>query len=188
MRHPDIVALDIATRPDCVGDEVIKLLSGLNKIKPVWIELGLQTVHPATADYIRRGYPLEVFDDAMRRLKAAGIYTVVHMILGLPGETPEMMRETARYIGKSGADGIKLQLLHVLENTDLARDYREGKFKTLEFDEYIEILRSCIAELPPDITVHRLTGDGAKRDLIAPLWSADKKRVINEIAKVLKPV
>ena len=188
IAHPDIVALDIGTRPDCLGDDVMELLSELNTVKPVWIELGLQTIHPATTEYIRRGYPLEVFDEAMRKLKEAGIYTVVHMILGLPGETPDMMRETARYIGQSGADGIKLQLLHVLKNTDLAAEYAAGKFKTLELEEYIDILSSCLSVLPPEMTVHRLTGDGAKRDLVAPLWSGDKKRVINEIGKVLRPV
>ena len=181
IRHPDVVALSIATRPDCLGDEVLALLSGLNKIKPVWIELGLQTIHPQTADYIRRGYPLKTFDDAVRRLLAAGIAVIVHMIIGLPGETPEMMRRTAEYIGKSGAQGIKFQLLHVLEGTDLARDYAEGRFRALTLEEYIRILESCIESIPPDMVIHRLTGDGAKRSLIAPLWSADKKRVLNEI-------
>lgn len=181
ISHPDVVALDIGTRPDCLGDEVMELLRELNGIKPVWIELGLQTVHEQTAEYIRRGYPLEVFDDAVRRLKSAGIYTIVHMIIGLPGETPEMMYETAEYVGRSGADGIKLQLLHVLRGTDLAEEYAAGRFKTLELEEYIAILKGCLERLPPEMTVHRLTGDGAKRDLIAPLWSADKKRVLNRI-------
>lgn len=184
ISHPDIVALDIGTRPDCLGDEVIDLLRELNGIKPVWIELGLQTVHEQTARYIRRGYPLEVFDDAVRRLKSAGIYTIVHMIIGLPGETPEMMYRTAEYIGRSGADGIKLQLLHVLRGTDLADEYAADKFKVLELEEYLAILRGCLERIPPDMTVHRLTGDGAKRDLIAPLWSADKKRVLNRINKM----
>ena len=157
------------------------LLSALNRVKPVWVELGLQTIHSATADYIRRGYDLPVFDDAVRRLRENGITGVVHMILGLPGETPEMMRETARYIGKSGAEGIKFQLLHVLDGTDLEEDYRRGLFRTLSLEEYIAVLKQCIEVIPPEMVVHRLTGDGAKRSLIAPLWSADKKHVLNEI-------
>ncbi|MBQ4118553.1 MAG: TIGR01212 family radical SAM protein [Oscillospiraceae bacterium] len=181
ISHPDVVALSIGTRPDCLPDEVLELLSELNKIKPVWVELGLQTVHEKTAEYIRRGYPLCVFDSAVKRLKKAGIYVIVHMIIGLPGETSEMIAKTAEYIGKSGADGIKLQLLHVLEGTDLAEDYASGKFKTLELEEYISVLEECIRRIPPEMTVHRLTGDGSKKHLVAPLWSADKKRVLNAI-------
>ena len=181
ISHPDIVALSIGTRPDCLPDETVELLSELNKIKPVWVELGLQTIHPETAEYIRRGYELPVFDSAVERLKKAGIYVIVHMIIGLPAETPEMIFETAEYIGKSGANGIKLQLLHVLSGTDLAKDYEAGKFRTLELDEYISILEECIRRLPPRMAIHRLTGDGNKRRLIAPLWSGDKKRVLNAI-------
>lgn len=181
IQNPDIVALSIATRPDCLGDEVMALLTELKRTKPVWVELGLQTIHAETAAYIRRGYPLTVFDDAVKRLLSAGITVIVHMIIGLPGETAEMMRQTAAYIGKSGAQGIKFQLLHVLEGTDLALDYAAGKFRVLTLEEYIRILESCIESIPPDMVVHRLTGDGAKRSLIAPLWSADKKRVLNEI-------
>ncbi|MBQ2794856.1 MAG: TIGR01212 family radical SAM protein [Oscillospiraceae bacterium] len=181
ISHPDVVALSIGTRPDCLPDEALELLSELNKIKPVWVELGLQTVHEKTAEYIRRGYPLCVFDSAVKRLKKAGIYVIVHMIIGLPGETSEMIAKTAEYIGKSGADGIKLQLLHVLEGTDLAEDYASGKFKTLELEEYISVLEECIRRIPPEMTVHRLTGDGSKNHLVAPLWSADKKRVLNAI-------
>ena len=181
IRHPDIVALSVATRPDCLGDKVIALLTELNSVKPVWIELGLQTIHADTAAYIRRAYPLETFDDAVKKLLAVGITVIVHMILGLPGETPEMMRQTAEYIGKSGAQGVKFQLLHVLDGTDLALDYAAGHFQTLTLEEYIRILESCIESIPPDMVVHRLTGDGAKRSLVAPLWSADKKRVLNEL-------
>ena len=181
ISHPDIVALSIGTRPDCLPDEVIELLAELNKIKPVWVELGLQTIHPKTAEYIRRGYELRVFDSAVERLKKAGIYVIVHMIIGLPGETPEMIFETAEYIGKSGADGIKLQLLHVLSGTDLAKDFEAGKFKTLELEEYIGILEECVRRLPPKVAIHRLTGDGNKKYLVAPLWSGDKKRVLNAI-------
>lgn len=183
INHPDIVALSVATRPDCLPQDVLNLLEKLNKIKPVWIELGLQTIHPATANYIRRGYPLEVFDKAVKDLKIINITVVVHIILGLPFESEEMMYETVKYVGKSGADGVKLQLLHVLKNTDLAKEYEMGKFNCLTMEEYIEILKNCIKILPKNVTIHRLTGDGAKKDLIAPLWSADKKRVLNAVNK-----
>ena len=143
--------------------------------------LGLQTIHATTADYIRRGYTLDVYDNAVQQLHCAGIEVIAHMILGLPGETAEMMRQTAAYIGRSGADGIKFQLLHVLKGTDLAADYEAGKFHVLSQEEYIRILEECIESIPPEMVIHRLTGDGAKRNLIAPLWSADKKTVINAI-------
>lgn len=181
ISHPDMVALSIGTRPDCLSNEVLELLTELNNVKPVWVELGLQTIHESVAEAIRRGYPLSVFDDAVDRLRDAGITVIVHMIIGLPGETPEMTVQTARYIGQSGAQGIKFQLLHVLEGTDLASDYRKGLFEVLSLEEYIRVLESCIEAVPQDMVIHRLTGDGAKRDLIAPLWSADKKHVLNEI-------
>ena len=186
ISHPDVAALSVGTRPDCLPKETVELLSRLNRIKPVWVELGLQTVHEKTAEYIRRGYPLSAYDDAVSRLKAAGLYVVTHMIIGLPGETPEMIYETAEHIGKSGADGIKLQLLHVLKGTDLEHDWREGKFETLSMEEYIEILEGCVRRLPPNMTIHRLTGDGDKKSLIAPLWSADKKRVLNAINEAFR--
>ena len=180
--EPDeIVALSIATRPDCLGPEVLALLSSLNERKPVWVELGLQTIHPNSARYIRRGYDLEVYDRAVRQLKEAGIEVITHVILGLPGETREQMLQTVRYVGQSGADGIKLQLLHVLEGTDLARDWREGKVPVMELEDYVLLLEDCLAVLPPELVVHRLTGDGHKRDLLAPLWTGDKKRVLNTI-------
>ena len=181
ITHPDVVGLAVATRPDCLEPEKLRLLESLNRIKPVWVELGLQTVNPKTAAYIRRGYELPVYDDAMARLKAAGLETVVHMILGLPGETEVDMYRTAEYIGKSGADGIKLQLLHVLRGTDLYKDFMAGKFSVLEMEEYIRLLMGCIRRLPRSMVIHRMTGDGAKRDLAAPLWSGDKKRVLNAI-------
>ena len=180
--EPDeIVALSIATRPDCLGPEVLALLSSLNERKPVWVELGLQTIHPNSARYIRRGYDLEVYDRAVRQLKEAGIEVITHVILGLPGETREQMLQTVHYVGQSGADGIKLQLLHVLEGTDLARDWREGKVPVMELEDYVLLLEDCLAVLPPELVVHRLTGDGHKRDLLAPLWTGDKKRVLNTI-------
>lgn len=181
IRRPEIAALSVATRPDCLGEEVLALLAELNAEKPVWVELGLQTIHPETARYIRRGYELPVFDEAVKKLKAAGLYVIVHMILGLPGESEEQIYETAAYIGRSGADGVKFQLLHVLAGTDLAADYAAGSFRTLSLEEYITLLEGCIRRIPPEMTVHRLTGDGAKRELIAPLWSGDKKRVLNSI-------
>ena len=182
----EIVGLSIGTRPDCLGADVVALLAEINRIKPVSVELGLQTVHEATARYIRRGYPTEVYFDAVRRLKAAGIEVVTHIILGLPGETAEMARETTRQVVAAGSDGVKFHLLHVLRGTDLERDYLDGKFDVLTMEEYGRILKSCIDLLPEDMVVHRITGDGAKRDLVAPLWSADKKRVLNYLQTLLR--
>ena len=181
MAPEDIVALSIATRPDCLPEEILNLLSRLNERKPVWVELGLQTIPPDSAAYIRRGYGLPVYDRAVEALKARGITVVVHQILGLPGETPEMMAQTAQYIGRSGAGGVKFHLLHVLRGTDLAADWAAGKFRAMELEEYIAALELCIRGIPRELVIHRLTGDGAKRDLLAPLWSGDKKRVLNAI-------
>lgn len=186
INHPDIVALSIATRPDCLGDDVIELLYEMNKIKPVFVELGLQTIHSDSAKYIRRGYGLEVYNEAVKKLKNIGVNIVVHIILGLPNESENDMLETVKYVCESGANGIKLQLLHIIAGTDLAKDYEKGLFKTLEFDEYVELIAKCVAIIPKNIVIHRLTGDGAKKDLIAPLWSADKKRVLNAINKALR--
>lgn len=186
IRHKDIVALSIATRPDCLDDDILSLLDKLNKIKPVFVELGLQTIHEKSAEYIRRGYPLSVYDEAVKRLKSISINIVVHVILGLPNESKTDMLETVSYVCKSGIDGIKLQLLHILKNTDLADEYYRGNVKTLELDEYIDIIKACVEIIPSDIVIHRLTGDGAKKDLIAPLWSADKKNVLNKLNKALQ--
>lgn len=186
INHPDIVALSIATRPDCLGDDVIELLDEMNKIKPVFVELGLQTIHNDSAKYIRRGYSLEVYNEAVKNLKNIGVNIVVHIILGLPNESEEDMLESVKYVCQSQIDGIKLQLLHIIAGTDLAKDYEKGLFKTLEFDEYVELIAKCVAIIPKNIVIHRLTGDGAKKDLIAPLWSADKKRVLNAINKALR--
>ena len=187
MEVEEVAVLSVATRPDCLEPEVIALLERLNRIKPVWVELGLQTIHEETARYIRRGYPLGVYDDAVRRLKAAGIGVITHVILGLPGETKEMMLQTIDHLsGGNRPDGVKLQLLHVLEGTDLAKDYRAGAFRAMEMEEYLDILFACIRRLPPDVVIHRLTGDGAKKDLIAPLWTGDKKRVINTLNRELE--
>ncbi len=182
----DIAALSIATRPDCLGGEVLELLGRLNKVKPVWVELGLQTIHPASAEYIRRGYPLEEFDRALEALKNLGIHSIVHLILGLPGETKEDMLASLRYVTEKGAHGIKLQLLHVLEGTDLAKDYRAGRFSCMSLEEYASLVADCVEIIPKSTVIHRLTGDGAKKILIAPLWSGDKKRVLNTIHSCLR--
>lgn len=184
INHPDIVALSIATRPDCLEQEKIELLSRLNKIKPIFVELGLQTVNEKTAKYIRRGYTLDVYDDAVKRLHEQGINVVTHIIIGLPYETKEDMLSSVKYVCKV-TDGIKLQLLHILKGTDLAKDYFEHKFEVLSLEEYTDIIAECVKIIPENVVIHRLTGDGAKKDLIAPLWSADKKKVLNTINKRL---
>jgi radical SAM protein (TIGR01212 family) len=184
LAEPSVAALSIATRPDCLGPEVVELLERLNRDKPVWVELGLQTIHERTARYIRRGYPLSVYEDALGRLRAAGIQTIVHVILGLPGESRADMLATIDYLsGKHRPDGIKLQLLHVLEGTDLAAEYRAGKFACMEMEEYFDLLLQCLRRLPEDMVIHRLTGDGPKRILIAPQWTGDKKRVLNALRR-----
>ena len=185
LQPEDVVGLAIGTRPDCLEDEKIALLEVLHREKHISVELGLQTVHKSSADYIRRGYETEVYYDAVRRLKAAGIEVVTHIILGLPGETPEMAAETTRAAVNAGTDGVKFHLLHVLRDTDLQKDYEAGKFRCLELPEYAHWLKTCLQEVPPSVVVHRITGDGAKKDLIAPLWSGDKKRVLNYLNQVL---
>ena len=182
----DIVGLAIGTRPDCLGEDVLQLLEEVNQIKPVSVELGLQTVHEASVSYIRRNYVNQSYFDAVRNLKARGIEVVTHLILGLPGETLEMMVESTRQAVNAGTDGIKFHLLHVLENTDLAADYRAGKFSCLTLEEYGDILAACIGVLMERVVVHRITGDGAKKNLIAPLWSGDKKRVLNYLNRRLQ--
>ncbi len=184
INHPDIVALSIATRPDCLGDDILALLGELNKIKPIFVELGLQTVNESTAKYIRRGYTLDVYEKAVEDLHKIGINIVTHIILGLPGESKEDMLKSVEYACRV-TDGIKLQLLHVLKGTDLATDYKQGKFEVLSLEEYTDIIVECVKIIPQDVVIHRLTGDGAKKDLIAPLWSADKKTVLNTINRAL---
>ena len=180
------MGLAIGTRPDCLGEDVIALLAQINEKKPVSVELGLQTVHEETARYIRRGYDTAVYFDAVKRLKAAGLEVVTHIILGLPGETAAMMQETTRQAAAAGTDGIKFHMLHVLKGTDLAEEYVRGKFPVFSLEEYGQILKQCISCLPEHIVIHRITGDGAKKDLIAPMWSADKKRVLNYLRNVLE--
>ncbi len=183
--NEEIVALSIATRPDCLGKEVLDLLFRLSKIKPVWVELGLQTIHKKSADYIRRCYELPAYENAVKELKSRGIIVITHVILGLPTENEKEMLETVEYVGKY-TDGIKLQLLHVLKGTDLAKEYDKGKFKVLTLEEYVDILCKAVELLPENVVIHRLTGDGDKKLLIAPLWSADKKKVLNTINKRFK--
>ena len=185
INNPEIAVLSIATRPDCLGDDVLKLLSELNQIKPVWVELGLQTIHKQTSDYIRRCYELDVYNKAVKKLNEAGIEVITHIILGLPFETKQMMLESVKYAGERSS-GIKLQLLHILKDTDLLSDYQNGLFKPLSMDEYIDILCDCIEILPKETVIHRLTGDGDKKLLVAPLWSADKKRVLNAINRAFR--
>lgn len=181
----EIVALSVATRPDSLPDKTVNLLSRLNKIKPVWVELGLQTVHKSTADYIRRGYDLSVYDDAVKRLHKEGISVITHIIIGLPDETEDMIVQSAEYAGKF-SDGIKLQLLHILKDTDLCDEYEKGNVPVLSLERYADILVKCLRVIPKTTVIHRLTGDGDKKILAAPLWSADKKRVLNYINKVLR--
>ena len=185
MEPEDIVAVSIGTRPDSISDEMYELLGKLNKIKPVWIELGLQTIHPKSAEYIRRGYDLPVYDECVKKLRSLGIDVIVHVILGLPRESAEDMKATVKYVCSSGVQGIKLQLLHVLKGTDLYVDYLAGKVPVMTMEEYMNLLKELIPLIPDDVIVHRLTGDGPKKILVAPLWTGDKKKVLNEIKKLI---
>ena len=182
----DVVGLAIGTRPDCLPPETIALLKEINRQKPVFVELGLQSTNPATISYIRRGYDNAVYFDAVRHLKEAGIHVITHIIIGLPGETEADAVQTTRQAIAAGTDGVKFHLLHVLQQTDLAQDYAAGRFECLSLEEYARILKQCLQQVPPNVVVHRITGDGAKKDLIAPLWSADKKRVLNFLNQYLK--
>ncbi len=186
INHPDILALSIATRPDCLGDEVINLLKDLNQIKPVWVELGLQTIHKKTSDLIRRGYDLPVFEQAANKLRLAGLNVIVHTILYLPGESEADMLATLAYLNHQDIQGIKLQLLHVLDDTDLADYYKEQKFHLPDMDEYLTFLGKCISSLRPDMVIHRVTGDGPKSILIEPKWTGNKRLVLNTLQKLLK--
>ncbi len=186
IKDPDVVILSIATRPDCLSGEVLKLLEGLNRIKPVWVELGLQTVHSETSRFIRSGFTLECFHQAVFQLHQRGIPSIVHVILGLPGESGAQMLETVSHVGRLPVFGIKMQLLHVLSGTDLGTLYRERPFPLFTQGEYCEMVCRCLELLPPSITIHRLTGDGPKELLMAPLWSRAKRSVLNQIHQTLK--
>ena len=184
--RPEVAVLSIATRPDCLGEDVLELLERLNRIKPVWVELGLQTIHEETAAFIRRGYPLSCFEEAVENLRIRGLEVVVHTILGLPGETQDMVLETMRYLNHKDIQGIKLQLLHILKHTDLAAYYEEHPFPVFSMEEYLQLLIHCLEVLSPDLVIHRLTGDGPKELLIAPLWSSAKRTVLNSLHQELK--
>lgn len=185
--EPDyIVGISIGTRPDCISDETLSLLKEINEIKPVCIELGLQTSNDITAKYINRGYKTEVYIDTVKRLKEAGLEVITHIIIGLPFETEKDAVETTKTAVKAGTDGVKFHLLHILKNTPLEEEYKNKIITCLSIEEYAKILKQCIAVLPPEIVVHRITGDGAKKDLIAPLWSADKKKTLNFLNNYLK--
>lgn len=186
IRHPDIKVLSIATRPDCLDSEILRLLGRLNQIKPVWVELGLQTIHEDTARIIRRGYALSVFEEAVSGLREQDIDIIAHVILGLPGEDEKKMLHTIHYLNDKNIQGIKLQLLHILKDTDLASYYRQDPFHVFTMDEYIKTVGTCIANLSPDTVIHRLTGDGPRSLLIAPLWSANKRQVLNCLHSYLK--
>lgn len=186
LEFPGVEVLDIATRPDCLETDVLDLLEELNKIKPVWVELGLQTSKQNSIGYIRRGYENEVYLQAVENLKKRNIYCVTHLILGLPNETEEDMKNSLLFAVNAGTDAVKLQLLHVLKDTDLAKDYLDGQFETLTMEQYIHLLTVLLPLLPSHVSVHRLTGDGDKKQLLAPLWSADKKRVLNAIRTALE--
>ena len=182
----DVVGLAIGTRPDCLPPQTVELLEKINREKPVFVELGLQTTNPKTISYIRRGYDNDVYFDAVQQLKAAGIHVITHIIIGLPGEGEEDAVETTRQAIAAGTVGVIFHLLHVLQNTDLAKDYAAGLFQCLSLEEYARILKQCLLQVPASVVVHRITGDGAKKDLIAPLWSGDKKRVLNYLNQYLK--
>ena len=181
INHPQVAAVSIGTRPDCLGPDVLALLEELNQIKPVWIELGLQTIHERTAAYIRRGYPLSCFEKAVKALRQRDLDVIVHTILGLPGESCQDILETMEYLNRRDIQGIKLQLLHVLKGTDLAQDYLEGRFSVYTMEEYLDVLIDCLEHLSHDIVIHRLTGDGPKDLLMAPLWSSKKRTVLNTL-------
>lgn len=186
ISHPDIVAISIGTRPDCLDADILQLLDELNQKKPVWVELGLQTIHEATAQYIRRGYPLSCFEQAVSELRKRNLDVIVHTILGLPGESKNDILSTIEYLNHQDIQGIKLQLLHVLKGTDLAEDYLAGKFQVYTMEEYLELVIDCLEHLNPEIVIHRLTGDGPKNLLIAPLWSSAKRTVLNALHRECK--
>lgn len=183
ISHPDIVALSIATRPDCLDEDIVSLLARFNKIKPVWVELGLQTIHPQTADFIRRGYDYDCFVQAVQFLHENHISVITHLILGLPGEDRSMMLDSVKSVAALGTDGVKLQLLHILKDTDLADYYEHTGFPVFTLEEYVEFVIDCLEYLPQDIVIHRLTGDGPRDLLIAPMWSTRKRSVLNLIHK-----
>lgn len=186
INRDDIVAISIGTRPDCLPTDILNLLESLNKIKPVWVELGLQTSNEKSAEYIRRCYPNSVYENAVKELKKCGITVITHIIIGLPNETKEDIFNTVDFAVDCGTDGVKLQLLHILKDTDLYEDYKKGLVKPLSLDEYIDILFGCLERIPENVVIHRITGDAPKKYLVEPQWSADKKTVLNTINREMK--
>lgn len=186
IQHPAVVALSIGTRPDCLEEDVLDLLAELDQIKPVWVELGLQTMHDTTAQYIRRGYRLSCFEEAVKGLRSRNLQVIVHTILGLPGESDADILATMDYLNGQDIQGIKLQLLHVLRGTDLAEEYQEKKFRVYEREEYLNLLIECLEHLDPSIVIHRMTGDGPEKLLLAPLWASRKREVLNQLHHEMK--
>ena len=186
ISRDDIAAVSVGTRPDCLPPVILDLLDRLNKSKPVWVELGLQTANEKSAEYIRRCYPNSVYENAVKELKARGITVITHIIIGLPGETKEDMFNTVDFAVKCGTDGVKLQLLHILKDTDLYEDYKKRAVVPLQMDEYIDILFGCLERIPENVVIHRITGDAPKKELVEPQWSADKKTVLNTINREMK--
>jgi len=188
LSFPEIVTLSIGTRPDCLPDEMVCMLSRLNRVKPVWVELGLQTIHEKTAAAFGRGYTLDVFEDAYQRLMTQGLAVIVHVILGLPGEDRQAMLETVRYLAalRPVLPGIKLQLLHILKGTRLAEQYSRAPFPLMTMEEYTDLVVSCLQLLPKETVIHRMTGDPPRKLLVAPQWSTDKKRVLNMLQSKIR--
>lgn len=188
VARPDIVILSIGTRPDCLGYDMLEMLVDLNAVKPVWVELGLQTAHDATAERVHRGYPTAVFDESYRRLKAAGLTVITHIILGLPGETKDDMLDTVRHLTvlDPAPDGVKLQMLNILAGSQLALEYKAHPFPQMTMEEYCNLVVDCLKILPETTVIHRMTGDGPRRLLISPSWVTDKKRVINLLHKKIR--
>ncbi len=189
LSSPLVCGISIATRPDCLPEKTLALLASLKKNFPqkfIWVELGLQTIHEDTAAFIRRGYTLSCFDDAVQALNELDIPVIVHVILGLPGENKHMMLQTIDYLNQIRPFGVKLQLLHILKDTDLEQHYLDGEFEALKKEEYIDILINCLEHLSPDIVIHRVTGDGPKKILIAPEWSSDKRDVLNTLHRAMR--
>ncbi|MBO5333109.1 MAG: TIGR01212 family radical SAM protein [Clostridia bacterium] len=186
IKRDDIVALSIGTRPDCLPNNILDMLEKLNKIKPVWVELGLQSTKPETVEYIRRGYDNSIYENAVKELKKRNIIVITHIIIGLPNETKTDIFNTVDYAIKCGTDGLKLQLLHILKDTDLYEDFKQGFVTPLTLDEYMDILFDCIERIPENIVIHRITGDAPKKCLVEPQWSADKKKVLNTINREME--
>lgn len=183
---PEIAALSVATRPDCLPPDVLELLSKTNKIKPVFVELGLQTSNEKSAEYIRRCYKNDIYENAVKELKKRGINVITHIIIGLPNEAEQDILKSVRFAVNSGTDGIKLQLLHILKDTDLYEDYLKGNVQPLTLTEYTDLICKCIAIIPENVVIHRITGDAPKALLAEPKWSGDKKTVLNTINRELK--